>query len=210
MCLHPIHFTYHINALAIQNDQAGTTYLHFACHGAFHLKRPLISALFLANEEKITLELLLNGKLDLSTVQLAVLSACKTGVVEFDKLPDELIGFPAGFLQAGVPAVISTLWAINDVSTLFLMATFYRCHLTEGLPPADALKGAQHWLKDVTVEEVRGNLRNRLRHMEEKGMADSPLYAGLTTARNQLRGKDNGERPYSHPYYWASFFYTGP
>ncbi|MEF3274250.1 MAG: CHAT domain-containing protein [Chloroflexus sp.] len=57
---------------------------------------------------------------------MVVLSACQTAITDFQRLPDESIGLPGGFLQASVPAVVSTLWSIPDNGTALLM---YRFHL---------------------------------------------------------------------------------
>lgn len=85
------------------------THLHPACHGSFDLDEPLDSGLWLSGGKRLTLRDLLDGDLDLSSLRLAVLSACQTGMVEFARVPDEAVELPAGFHQAGVPAVISTL-----------------------------------------------------------------------------------------------------
>ena len=72
-------------------------------------------------------------------------------------MPDEVIGFPTGFLMAGVPAVIGTLWPVNDISTALLMSKFYEYYLKG---PADPTAGSAHpavalcqaplWLRDAT------------------------------------------------------------
>ena len=118
---------------AVESHVAGVTHLHFSCHGAFNMQQPLSSALYLAGIDTLTLRDLLDGGLDLSAARLAVLSACQTGITDFQNVPDEAIGFPAGFLQAGVPGVISTLWPVMDISTALLLARFYRYYLEDGL-----------------------------------------------------------------------------
>ena len=79
---------------------------------------------------------------------LVVLSACQTAITDLKDLPEEAIGLPGGFVQAGVPGVVGTLWPVNDLSTMLLMAKFYECHLKEELAPAAALRKAQLWLRD--------------------------------------------------------------
>lgn len=78
------------------------THLHFACHGFFDPERPLASGLELAAGEVLTLADLLDGPTRPAQARLAVLSACRSAVRDFHGLPDELIGLPAGFLEAGV------------------------------------------------------------------------------------------------------------
>jgi CHAT domain-containing protein/TPR repeat protein len=90
-------------------------------------------------------------ELDLTKVRLAVLSACETGVPDFE-LVDEMIGLPAGMMQAGVPEVVGSLWSVNEGSTALLMARFYRFWRKEGKTPQDALRQAQRWLRDSLFE----------------------------------------------------------
>jgi hypothetical protein len=75
-------------------------------------------------------------------------------VTEFQRVPDEAIGLPAGFLQAGVPGVVATLWPVNDVSTAVLVTEFYRPVLQEKMEPAAALSGARICLRDSTRGEL--------------------------------------------------------
>ena len=62
--------------------------------------------------------------------------------------PDECLGPPAGFLQAGAPAVVSTLWPVSDLSTMLLIERFYQLHIKDGqdlpettAPSADLASG---------------------------------------------------------------------
>ena len=132
---------------AVSSHIAGTTHLHFSCHGRFDMGSPLASALYLAGADKLTLRDVLNGNVNVSRARLVVLSACQTGIADFQNVPDEAVGFPAGFLQAGVPGVVSTLWSVDKLSTALLMTEFYRYHLVDGLAPSDALRQAQLWLR---------------------------------------------------------------
>ncbi len=79
--------------------------------------------------------------LDLSKTGLVVLSACST---QMGKLSagDELEGLTRAFLYAGTPAVLSSLWRVEDDSTAFLMTRFYT-HLRHGAGRAESLQLAQ-------------------------------------------------------------------
>jgi CHAT domain-containing protein len=72
---------------------------------------------------------------------LVTLSACNTGL---NKLApgDELSGLMRGFLYAGAPSLMVSLWAVNDRSTSELMQSFYR-HLAGGASKRRALQLAQ-------------------------------------------------------------------
>ena len=63
--------------------------------------------------------------LKLEKCRLVTLSACETGLIDFNNTSDEYIGLPSGFLLAGSPSVVSSLWKVNDLSTSFLMIKFY-------------------------------------------------------------------------------------
>lgn len=139
---------------ALSKTTSGKAFIHLSCHAFFSQgDNPLASALVLANDEKLTLAEINDGALDLSANRLVTLSACETGVIDVSQAPDEYIGFPAGFLQAGAPAVISSLWTVDDKSTSLLMERFYRNHLEKGMSLAKALREAQLWLRDMTNYE---------------------------------------------------------
>ncbi len=193
---------------ALMEAMPEATHLHFACHGTFHIERPLDSALYLANKDTITLKDLLDGKLDLSASRLVVLSACQTGITDFQNLPDEAIGFPAGFMQSGVPGVISTLWPVNDLSTKLLMTQFYKLYWS-GLPPALALRKAQLWLRDLdlTVKDLVDLFEAYLEEGEEE--TGLPVEVASKEYHKYVHWADWDERPFAHPYYWAPFNYTG-
>ena len=83
--------------------------------------------------------------LDLKRTSLVVLSACETGLSEVMK-GDELIGLSRGFIYAGTPSLVVTLWEVADDSTGALMIEFYR-NLKAGMDKPGALRQAQLFLK---------------------------------------------------------------
>jgi CHAT domain-containing protein len=186
-------------------ELAGASHLHFACHGTFEPNDPLRSALHLACGDRLTLRELLDGRPDLSAARLAVLSACRSGLSDYLDLPDESIGFPAVLLRAGIPSVIGTLWPVADVSSALFMGRFYEIHLQEGQPAAEALRGAQRWLRQATAAELA------LADQAEELLAQARTPAERATAYRRLRRfrARPDLRPYSHPYYWAGYFLAG-
>ena len=119
--------------------------LHFCCHGQADLLEPLNSGLMMAFGQTVSLRDLL--EIRLPATRLAVLSACETGVPG-TRLPDEVIGLPAGFLRAGVGGVAASLWAVADESTMELMSQFYVLWRKQKLEPAEALCRAQQAVRD--------------------------------------------------------------
>jgi CHAT domain-containing protein len=182
----------------------GKTHLHFACHGYYDWRNPMNSALVLADRVPLTLSQVFS-MMDFSAARLAVLSACETGITEIGQSPDEFLGFPAGFLQAGAPAVMSTLWAVDDFSTTLLVEAFYARHLKPMAPPA-ALRESQQEVRGMTVSDVAAHAKTAYESAAEEnqaGLLEQFLYY-------QALAKSNpGLRPFEHPYYWAAFTVNG-
>jgi CHAT domain-containing protein len=115
-------------------------------------------------------------------------------------------------LQAGVPAVVGTLWPVNDLSTMLLMVRFYRYHLKgdettgEGpMPPAGALRRAQLWLRDVTNAELAELFRS-YRDCGSELSASAIAQKQFTYYTNCINQED---QPFAHPYHWAAFAFYG-
>lgn len=184
--------------------------VHFACHGQFDLQQPEQSALLLARPGpteapgRLTLQKIIE-QLHLPKTRLVVASACETGLVDPGDLADEYVSLPAGFIYAGAPMVISTLWQVDDISTTLLTERFYYYHIHKNLPPSEALRHAQRWLRDVTLapfKQYNETVRHKFPH----------FYVQLEQIRRELLAKHGGDeqqRPFSHPYFWAAFTMTG-
>jgi CHAT domain-containing protein len=115
--------------------------LHFATHGELSEQDPLSSALLLVPDgtEDGRLEVRELFGLDLRA-RLVVLSACETGLGKLSR-GDELVGLQRAFLYAGTPAVVTTLWKVDDRASFVLMREFYTDLQARG--PAQALRQAQ-------------------------------------------------------------------
>jgi CHAT domain-containing protein len=82
--------------------------------------------------------------LDLSRLELAVLSACETGLGEATT-GEGVFGLQRAFHLAGCQNVVASLWKVDDEATAALMALLYR-HLwdsKEPKSPLEALRQAQ-------------------------------------------------------------------
>jgi len=122
-------------------------YIHFATHGLLNSQSPELSGLVLSlvNEQgESQLGVLRLGdiyKLKLSA-DLVVLSACRTGLGK-EVRGEGVMGLTRGFMHAGVPRVIASLWSVDDAATSEFMTRFYRGLLNEKQSPAAALRAAQ-------------------------------------------------------------------
>jgi CHAT domain-containing protein len=115
--------------------------IHFATHGELSEADPLSSAVLLvpgAGEDG-RLEVREVFGLDLHA-RLVVLSACETGLGKLSS-GDELVGLQRAFLYAGTPAVVTTLWKVDDRATFELVRAFYR--RLDSADPVEALRQAQ-------------------------------------------------------------------
>ncbi|MFN0110091.1 MAG: CHAT domain-containing protein [Blastocatellia bacterium] len=121
--------------------------IHFATHGVINSRHPEQSGitLSLVNETGqpqdgfLRMTDLYNLKLN---ADLVVLSACRTAMGK-DMKGEGLIGLTRGFMYAGTPRVIASLWDVNDAATAELMRRFYRYLLKDKLSAAAALRAAQ-------------------------------------------------------------------
>ncbi len=77
---------------------------------------------------------------------LVVLSACRTALGKHVR-GDGLVGLTRGFFYAGASRLLVSLWNVNYRSTAELMTRFYRGLLEEDLPPPEALRAAQLWMR---------------------------------------------------------------
>jgi len=112
---------------AVVKERAGAyDIVHFACHGELNLDNPMLTSLRLApgaGEDGYLHAGEVFG-LDLGTPALVVLSACSSGLGELSS-GNELMGLTRSFLYAGAPAIIASLWNVDDRSTSELMQAFY-------------------------------------------------------------------------------------
>lgn len=123
--------------------------LHLASHGNYNEVQPFFSWIELAGDEEFDgrLETHEIFGLDLQRANLVVLSACRTALGRQTR-GDEMVGMTRAFLYAGSPAVVTTLWSVDDAASAALMGSFYR-HLFEATSSAEALREAQLEVKSV-------------------------------------------------------------
>jgi CHAT domain-containing protein len=130
---------------AFQSLLPEASIVHYAGHAVANRARPLMSHLLLAGHDDQEGSGLLFGyeiaRMNLSMTRLVVLSGCSTAVGRSDR-GQPVMGLATPFLQAGVPVVVATLWDVDDMSSVRLMAAFYRA-VRGGAPVVDALRAAR-------------------------------------------------------------------
>jgi CHAT domain-containing protein/predicted negative regulator of RcsB-dependent stress response len=132
---------------AISGELSNYRIVHFATHGILNSAQPELSGLVFSLLDEnarprdgfLRLHEIYNLKLN---ADLIVLSACRTGLGK-EIRGEGLIGLTRGFMYAGAPRVVASLWQVSDLATADLMRSFYRGMLKDGLRPAAALRAAQ-------------------------------------------------------------------
>lgn len=121
--------------------------IHFATHGVMDSRHPEFSGIVLSMVDRsgnpqdgfLRLHEIYNLRLN---ADLVVLSGCQTALGE-DVRSEGIIGLTRGFMYAGSPQVLASLWSIRDRATADLMSRFYDGVLRRHLTPAAALRSAQ-------------------------------------------------------------------
>jgi CHAT domain-containing protein/tetratricopeptide (TPR) repeat protein len=141
-------------ALALSDELADYRIIHFATHALLDSTRPEFSGIvlslvdrngrdqdgFLAATEVFNLKL---------RAALVVLSGCRTALGQ-DVRGEGLVGLTRGFMYAGAPRVVATLWKVDDAATAELMKHFYEGMFgPRKLLPAAALRQAQRSLANT-------------------------------------------------------------
>jgi CHAT domain-containing protein len=192
-------------------------YIHLATHAVVDPRRPLQSALVLAQdrlpdplEQAAAGGRVSRGRLTAGDVlrtwrldaDLVVLSACDTALGRYSGGEGHL-GFAQPLFLAGARGLVLSLWKVDDTATALLMRRFYedllgkRAGLERPLPKAEALREAKAWLHGLTADEARR-------------LAEGLLGGGRGTERARPRGAGpDPARPFAHPHYWAAFVLAG-
>jgi CHAT domain-containing protein len=132
---------------AASMELADYRYVHFATHGFLNSLHPELSGIVLSMVDDkgnpqdgfLLAHEVFNLKL---SAELVVLSACRTGLGK-EVRGEGLVSLTRGFMYAGAPRVVVSLWSVSDEATAELMTAFYRGMLSEKLRPAAALRAAQ-------------------------------------------------------------------
>jgi CHAT domain-containing protein len=127
------------------------------------------------------------SEMDLSGLELAVLSACETGLGAVAG-GEGLLGLQRAFQVAGARSVVASLWKVPDRATQALMAEFYRIA----------------WDRTTVVSRVEALRRAQLLILREGGKRGKVV--GLDVKERPTRPAEGRRTP---PYYWAAFVLSG-
>lgn len=118
--------------------------LHFATHGTIQDGNPLFSSIAFSPERNPTEDGILHT-LELFDMhlpaELAVLSACNTGKGAIQR-GEGVMSLARGFMYAGCPSIVMSLWSVDDAASASIMDEFYR-QLSKGRDKDEALRSAK-------------------------------------------------------------------
>ncbi len=128
--------------------------LHLAMHTVIDDVNPMYSKLVFAGSSEDNEDGLLNTfeiyGLTLNA-SMVVLSSCNTGAGKMQK-GEGVMSLSRGFIYAGCPSIIMTLWEVEDNSGVAIMKQFYT-YLKKGYPKDEALQKAKlHFLEGANME----------------------------------------------------------
>jgi CHAT domain-containing protein len=168
--------------------------IHLATHGFLDSRRPMNSYLLMPSDDKNDGQLTVNEIFDLNLKsKFVVLSACETGLGELSK-GDELIGLSRAFIYAGTPAIIVSLWPVEDASTALLMTRLYQ-YYSVGYTLQHALTLAQ---RDLINNSFEASITRGARTVSVAW--DKALRYEIESG-NKSKGKN--------PFFWAPFILIG-
>jgi CHAT domain-containing protein len=125
-------------------NSEGYDVLHLAMHTIIDDEDPMYSKMVFSMGNDSTNDGYLNTfeiyNLNLKA-QLAVLSACNTGSGKI-RNGEGIMSLARGFIYAGVPSIVMTLWEVDDKSGADIMTNFYS-YLKDGQAKDKALQNAK-------------------------------------------------------------------
>lgn len=126
------------------NTASNYDILHLAMHTLINDSLPMYSKLVFSQEGSDSKDRFLNTsdiyELNLKA-SMVTLSACNTGTGILKK-GEGIMSLARGFVFAGVPSVVMTLWEVQDESGLKIMKSFYKS-LSEGMSKDEAMQLAK-------------------------------------------------------------------
>lgn len=118
--------------------------LHLAMHTLINNSQPMLSKLVFYQDNDTVDDGMLNTyelfSMDLNA-GLAVLSACNTGNGKLLK-GEGIMNLARGFIYAGVPGIVMTMWSVDDESGARIVNKFYQ-YLEKGMDKDEALRQAK-------------------------------------------------------------------
>lgn len=135
------------------------------------------------------------SQLNLSNIDLVVLSACQTAMGDITN--DGVAGLQRGFKKSGVQTIVMSLWKVSDNATAILMKRFYEnMTLKRFATKRDAFNDAIIYLRNYE-DKITVEYDDLSAEPVYDPVVKSYVYPKKTVYENH--------KIYSDPYYWAAF-----
>ena len=167
------------------------THIHLACHAEEGFFDAADAGVEFADRVAPIYDL---TQLKCEAARLVVVSACESALGSVNQLPAEAFSVSTAFWLAGTACAIASLWQVDDFATAMLMTRFYEELMSNELPPPEALRRAQLWLRDLDGQAEAGFLKS---HPE------------LEAEYLRRESGPQIEHPYAHEEFWAPFIAIG-
>lgn len=125
-----------------REDTGRYGYIHFSTHGVLSPKMQSIVLSQIPDSPEdgvLTIGEIMNLRY---RARLIVLSACQTGLGRIER-GEGVTGLTRAFMYAGSPAVVVSLWSVDDIGTRELMVRFYEQMIRKGAAKDEALRAAK-------------------------------------------------------------------
>ena len=166
--------------------------VHLACHGYTDFGTPYASFVLMACDYHLTVSDIVDTTLPRRPS--VFLSACETGLHDIENA-DEVQSLSSAFLAAGARDVISTLWTVDDASSIAMASMIYDARF-RGVSGAEAVREAQRWLRDTPNDE-KATAIEALKWMTDQARA---VIGAMLRASTE---------DHSRPRHWAPHVYSG-
>jgi CHAT domain-containing protein len=175
----------------LQRYAGEATHIHLACHAEGGFFDAAAAGVEFADGVASIFEL---TQLEGVAARLIVVSACESALGSVNQLPAEAFSISTALWLAGSACAIASLWPVDDFATAMLMTRFYNELMDNELPPPEALRRAQLWLRDLDAE------------------AEATFLKSHPDLEAEYLRRGSGapiEHPYAHEEFWAPFIAIG-
>jgi CHAT domain-containing protein len=227
------------NTKPIKNEHIDTYFIkefcsseiiHFSGHANYEVDESInaLEQTYLClYDRQLSAAQILDGALQSSTSKAMILSACLTGTGDLIGAGSEILGLERTLFYAGLSALVTTLWKIEDVPTSLLMIKFHsiwRKHNNSLNYLSSSLADAQIWLKNASWRDLKYEIEGFDNALEESikecsilidnelrknPRADINSLVEMRDLYTEMKQYNDEKIPFSHPYYWAAFQVKG-
>lgn len=131
--------------------------------------------------------------------EITVLSACETARGDI-KIGEGVFGLRRAFAVAGTKILIMSLWKVPDRATALLMERFFD-NLESQMDYTQALRNAQDYIRNITVEELRKSAPG-IETLKE-------LLSISELSPEIIIDSPEDYKPLQHPFYWGAWICQG-